>query len=198
MNPSDLDKLKDLSIFTTSDAAQLGITRAALGRAVEKGLLEKLQRGLYGYIGREESEMQSFAVVSARAKRGIICLLSALRYHNLTTQAPFQIWLCIKKGDRAPSIEYPKIQIIRSRETEHFGVICTNIDGVPVLVTDIERTIVESFKFRNKIGVDVAIEALTEAQRANKLNQERIWEYAKRYRMTNVMMPYMQALSLTL
>lgn len=70
MNPSDLDKLKELSIFTTSDAAQLGITRAALGRAVEKGLLEKLQRGLYGYIGREESEMQSFAVVSARAKGG--------------------------------------------------------------------------------------------------------------------------------
>ncbi|WP_394144833.1 type IV toxin-antitoxin system AbiEi family antitoxin domain-containing protein [Vibrio atypicus] len=198
MNPSDLDKFKELSIFTTSDAAQLGITRAALGRAVEKGLLEKLQRGLYGYIGREESEMQSFAVVSARAKNGIICLLSALRYHNLTTQAPFQVWLCIKKGDRAPSIEYPKIQITRSRETEHFGVISTKIDGVPVLVTDIERTIVECFKFRNKIGVDVAIEALTEAQRANKLNQERLWEYAKRYRMTNVMMPYMQALSLTL
>ncbi|HBC3964846.1 TPA: type IV toxin-antitoxin system AbiEi family antitoxin domain-containing protein [Vibrio parahaemolyticus] len=198
MNPSDLDKLKELSIFTTSDAAQLGITRAALGRAVEKGLLEKLQRGLYGYIGRKESEMQSFSVVSARAKNGIICLLSALRYHNLTTQAPFQIWLCIKKGDRAPRVEYLKIQIIRSRDTEEFGVISTKIDGVPVLVTDIERTIVECFKFRNKIGVDVAIEALTEAQRANKLNQERMWEYAKRYRMTNVMMPYMQALSLTL
>ncbi|HCG7935008.1 TPA: type IV toxin-antitoxin system AbiEi family antitoxin domain-containing protein [Vibrio parahaemolyticus] len=195
MNPSDLDKLKDLSIFTTSDAAKFGITRAALCRAVEKGLLEKLQRGLYGYIGREESEMQSFAVVSARAKSGIICLLSALRYHNLTTQAPFQVWLCIKKGDRAPGVEYPKIQIIRSRETEDFGVISTKIDGVPVLVTDIERTIVECFKFRNKIGVDVAIEALTEAKRANKLNQERLWEYAKRYRMTNVIMPYMEALS---
>jgi predicted transcriptional regulator of viral defense system len=198
MNPSDLDKLKELSIFTTSDAAQLGITRAALGRAVEKGLLEKLQRGLYGYIGREESEMQSFAVVSARAKSGIICLLSALRYHNLTTQAPFHVWLCIKKGDRAPGVEYPKIQIIRSRETEGFGVISTQIDGVPVLVTNIERTIVDCFKFRNKIGVDVAIEALTEAKISNKLNQEKLWEYAKRYRMTNVMMPYMQALSLAL
>lgn len=198
MNPSDLDKLKDLSIFTTSDAAKFGITRAALGRAVEKGLLEKLQRGLYGYIGREESEMQSFAVVSARAKNGIICLLSALRYHNLTTQAPFQIWLCIKKGDRAPNIKYPSIRITRSRGTEDFGVISTQIDGVPVLVTDIERTIVECFKFRNKIGVDVAIEALTEAKRANKLNQEKLWEYAKRYRMTNVMMPYMQALSFSL
>lgn len=198
MNPSDLDKLKELSIFTTSDAAQLGITRAALGRAVEKGLLEKLQRGLYGYIGREESEMQSFAVVSARAKNGIICLLSALRYHNLTTQSPLQVWLCIKKGDRAPNIKYPSIRIIRSRETEDFGVISTQIDGVPVLVTDIERTIVDCFKFRNQIGIDVAIEALAEAKRANRLNQERLWECAKRYRMTNVMMPYMEALSLTL
>ncbi|MDE1318007.1 type IV toxin-antitoxin system AbiEi family antitoxin domain-containing protein [Vibrio aestuarianus] len=198
MNPSHLDKLKELSIFTTSDAAQLGITRAALGRAVEKKLLERLQRGLYGYVGREESEMQSFAEVGARAKNGIICLLSALKYHNLTTQAPFQVWLCIKKGDRAPNIKYPSIRIIRSRETEDFGVISTQIDGVPVLVTDIERTIIDCFKFRNKIGIDVAIEALAEAKRANRLNQERLWECAKRYRMTNVMMPYMQALSLTL
>ncbi|CAH8187926.1 Transcriptional regulator [Vibrio aestuarianus] len=195
MNPLHLDKLKELSIFTTSDAAKLGITRAALSRAVKKGLIEKLQRGLYGYVGREESEMQSFAEVGARAKNGVICLLSALRYHNLTTQAPFQVWLRIKKGDRAPSIEYPKIQIIRSRETEHFGVISTKIDGVSVLITDIERTITDCFKFRNKIGIDVAIEALVEAKRANKLNQEKLWECAKRYRMTNVMMPYMEALS---
>ncbi|MEZ8054200.1 type IV toxin-antitoxin system AbiEi family antitoxin domain-containing protein [Vibrio atlanticus] len=198
MNPSDLDKLKELSIFTTSDAAQFGITRAALGRAVEKELLERLQRGLYGYVGREESETQSFAEVGARAKNGIICLLSALRYHNLTTQAPFQVWLCIKNGDRAPNIKYPSIRIIRSRETEDFGVISTQIDGVPVLVTDIERTIIDCFKFRNKIGIDVAIEALAEAKRANRLNQERLWECAKRYRMTNVMMPYMEALSLKL
>ncbi|MCA3964452.1 type IV toxin-antitoxin system AbiEi family antitoxin domain-containing protein [Vibrio vulnificus] len=195
MNPLHLDKLKELSIFTTSDAAKLGITRAALSRAVKKGLIEKLQRGLYGYVGREESEMQSFAEVGARAKNGVICLLSALRYHTLTTQAPFQVWLRIKKGDRAPSIEYPKIQIIRSRETEHFGVISTKIDGVSVLITDIERTITDCFKFRNKIGIDVAIEALVEAKRANKLNQEKLWECAKRYRMTNVMMPYMEALS---
>ena len=139
--------------------------------------------------------MQSFAVVSARSKNGVICLLSALRYYNLTTQAPFQVWLCIKKGDRAPNIDYPSIQIVRSRETEDFGVISTQVDGVPVLVTDIERTVVDCFKFRNKIGIGVAIEALTEAKRANKLEQGKLWEYAKRYRMTNIMMPYMEALS---
>ncbi|MEZ8578642.1 MULTISPECIES: type IV toxin-antitoxin system AbiEi family antitoxin domain-containing protein [Vibrio] len=195
MNPSHLDKLKKLSIFTTSDAAKLNITRAALSRAVEKGQIEKLQRGLYGYIGREESEMQSFAEVSARAKNGVICLLSALRYHNLTTQAPFQVWLRIKKGDRAPNIDYPIIQIVRSREATDFGIISTQVDGVPVLVTDVERTVVDCFKFRNKIGVDVAIEALTEAKRTNKLDQGKLWEYAKHYRMTNIMMPYMEALS---
>jgi predicted transcriptional regulator of viral defense system len=195
VNPLHLSKLKGLSIFTTSDAAKLGITRAALSRAVKKGLIEKLQRGLYGYVGREESEMQSFAEVGARAKNGVICLLSALRYHDLTTQSPFQVWLRIKKGDRAPNIKYPSIRIIRSRDTEDFGVISTQIDGVPVLVTDIERTIVDCFKFRNKIGIDVAIEALAEAKRANRLNQEKLWECAKRYRMTNVMMPYLEALS---
>lgn len=195
MEPSHLEKLKKLSIFTTSDAEKLNISRAALSRAVEKGQIEKLQRGLYGYIGREESEMQSFAEISARAKNGVICLLSALRYHDLTTQAPFQVWLCIKKGDRAPNIGYPSIQIVRSREVEDFGVISTQVDGVPVLVTDVERTVVDCFKFRNKIGIDVAIEALTEAKRANKLDQGKLWEYAKRYRMTNIMMPYMEALS---
>lgn len=195
MNPSHLEKLRKLSIFTTSDAAKFNITRAALSRAVEKGHIEKLQRGLYGYIGREESEMQSFAEVSARAKNGVICLLSALRYYNLTTQAPFQVWLCIKKNDRAPNIGYPGIQIVRNRETEDFGVISTQVDGVPILVTDVERTVVDCFKFRNKIGIDVAIQAFTEAKRANKLDQEKLWEYAKRCRMKNIMMPYMEALS---
>lgn len=195
MSSSHQEKLKKLSIFTTSDAAKLNITRATLSRAVEKGQIEKLQRGLYGYIGREVSEMQSFAEVSARAKNGVLCLLSALRYHNLTSQAPFQVWLCIKKGDRAPSIDYPSIRIVRSRVIEDFGVISTQVDGVPILVTDVERTVVDCFKFRNKIGIDVAIEALTDAKRANKLDQGKLWEYAKRYRMTNIMMPYMEALS---
>ncbi|MEZ9042505.1 MULTISPECIES: transcriptional regulator [unclassified Vibrio] len=139
--------------------------------------------------------MHSFAEVSARAKNGVICLLSALRYHNLTTQAPFQLWLCIKKDDRAPKIDYPSIRIVRNRETEDYGVISTQVDGVPVLVTDVERTIVDCFKFRNKIGIDVAIEALTEAKRANKLDQGKLWKYAKRCRMTNIMMPYMETLS---
>ncbi|ODX56924.1 transcriptional regulator [Vibrio parahaemolyticus] len=194
MNPSHLKQLKKLSIFTTSDAAKFDITRAALSRAVEKGFIEKLQRGLYGYVGREESEMHSFAEVNAKAKNGIICLLSALRYHNLTTEAPFQIWLCIKKGDRAPNIDYPRIQIIRSRDTENIGVISTQIDGIPVLVTDVERTIVDCFKFRNKIGIVVAIEALKEAKQANKLDQIKLWKYAKRFKMTNVMMPYMETI----
>ncbi|MEZ8103043.1 type IV toxin-antitoxin system AbiEi family antitoxin domain-containing protein [Vibrio bivalvicida] len=193
MTPSHLEQLKKLSIFTTSDAAKFGITRAALSRAVEKGLIEKLQRGLYGYIGREESEMQSFAEVSVRAKKGVICLLSALRYHNLTTEAPFQIWICIKKGGRAPKIDYPSIRIIRSRDTEDIGVISTVVDGVPVLVTDVERTIVDCYRFRNKIGIDVAIAALREAKQVNKLDQEKLWEYAKRFKMTNIMMPYMEA-----
>ena len=166
---------------TTSDAAKFNVTRAALSRAVEKGDIEKLQRGLYGYVGREELEMHSFAEVSVRAKKGVICLLSALRYHNLTTQAPFQIWLSIK--------------IVRTRDVTDLGVISTQVDGIPVLVSDVERTIVDCFKLRNKIGIDVAIEALTEAKRANRLEQEKLWEYVKHYRMTNVMMPYMEVIS---
>ncbi|MDA0154500.1 type IV toxin-antitoxin system AbiEi family antitoxin domain-containing protein [Vibrio sp. Makdt] len=195
MNPSQLDKLKKLSMFTTSDAAKFNITRAALSRAVEKGHLEKLQRGLYGYVGREESEMQSYAEVSARAKNSVICLLSALRYHDLTTQAPFQVWICISKNDRAPSIDCPNIRIVRTRDMANFGVVSRQVDGVPILVTDVERTIVDCFKFRNKIGIDVAIEAFVEAKRANKLNHDKLWEYAKYYRMTNIIMPYLEALS---
>jgi predicted transcriptional regulator of viral defense system len=189
-----LKQLKKLSIFTTSDAAKFNITRAALSRAVEKGFIERLQRGLYGYIGREESEMQSFAEVAVRAKKGVICLLSALRYHNLTTEAPFQVWVCIRKGERAPKVDYPNIRIIRSRDTESIGIITTVIDGVPVLVTDAERTIVDCFKFRSRVGIDVAIAALTEAKRAKKLDQGKLWKYAKHFRMTNIMMPYMEAI----
>ncbi len=75
------------------------------------------------------------------------------------------------------------------------GVISTQVDGIPILVTDVERTIVDCFKFRNKIGIDVAIEALTEAKRANRLEQGKLWEYVKHYRMTTVMMPYMEIIN---
>jgi len=196
MKKSQLQELKSLSIFTPSDAAKFGITRAALSRAVERGFLEKLQRGLYGYVGRNESEMQTFAEVSVRARKGVICLLSALRYHNLTTQAPFQVWLSINKADRAPRIEYPSIKLIRSTgELMSLGVVSVQIDGVTVQVTDIERTVVDCFKFRNKIGLDVAIEAFSEAKRTNRLDQSKLWKYAKSCRMTNIMMPYMEALN---
>lgn len=186
------ENLRSLPIFTTADASKLGVSRMTLSRLVEAGQLEKIQRGLYGWIDRPESELCSFAEVSARVD-GVICLMSALRYHNLTTQAPFEVWLQIESRKRVPKMEHLNLRVFQVGKSKlNLGVTEVLIDGIRTKVTDVERTIVDCFKFRNKVGLDVAIEVLIEARRANLINADKLWLYAKELRMANVMMPYLE------
>ncbi|EGR0997154.1 transcriptional regulator [Vibrio parahaemolyticus] len=197
MNESKLEKLTGPSVFTTTDAAKLGVTRADLTRGVRQKHLVRLQRGLYAINGRQMSYLWPFAEVSVRAKGCVICLQSALRYHKIIDEPSRDVWICINKGDRAPSFDYLNVHAVGTRLNDDYEVISTEIDGVPVLVTSLERTIVDCFKFRNKIGIDVAIEALRAASRAKILDQERLWACAKRLRMANVVMPYFTSLQMT-
>jgi len=133
--------------------------------------------------------------VARKHPQAIICLLSALRFHDLTTQSPFEVWLAIPNKARSPRMDYPPLRIVRfSGAALTHGVEDHVVDGVSVRVTSVARTVADCFKFRNKIGLDVALEALQEAWRAKRVSMDELWPYATLCRVANVMRPYMESL----
>ena len=178
------------------DLAEHGLPSVALTRLVRQGLLTRVGRGLYAIPGRSETEHSSLAEVAHTHPQAIVCLLSALRLHDLTTQSPFEVWLAIPNKARAPKIDYPPLRIVRfSGIALTEGIEEHQIDGVTVRVTNMARTVADCFKFRNKIGLDVAMEALQEAWREKRVSMDELWHYAAICRVTNVMRPYMESLS---
>lgn len=178
------------------DLEALGLPSVTLTRMVRKGLLTRVDRGLYALPDRRMSEHGALAEVARRHPQTIVCLLSALRVHDLTTQSPFEVWLAIPNKARAPKMSYPPLRIVRfSGAALKDGVEEREIDGVIVRVTNVARTVVDCFKFRNKIGLDAAIEALQEAWRAKLVSMDELWRYATLCRMANVMRPYLESLS---
>lgn len=178
------------------DLAALGVFRTELSGLVRHGLLHRVGRGLYSLPERTVSEHYGLAVVATKCPHGVICLLSALQFHELTTQAPFEVWLAIPNKARAPKLDYPLLRIVRfSDKVVHDGVEEHQIDGIPVRVTSVARTIVDCFKFRHKIGLDVALEALSEGWRYKRFSMDELWHYAVLCRVSNVIRPYLESLS---
>ncbi len=137
----------------------------------------------------------TLAEVALLVPKGVICLLSALRFHDLTTQAPFEVWVAIANNAAEPRLEYPPLRVVRfSDAVLHEGVELHIVDGVPVHVTGVAKTVVDCFKYRNKIGLDVALEALREAWRAKRTTSDELWDYATLCRVANVMRPYLESL----
>jgi predicted transcriptional regulator of viral defense system len=193
------DKLLDLArsneLVRPKDLVPLGIPRVALTRAVRNGQLQHLGRGLYG-LSRLASAHSTYAEVACRVPKGVICLLSALRFHNLTTQAPFEVWLAVANKAATPKLDYPPLRLVRfSGDSLHEGIEEHIVDGVSIRVTSVAKTVADCFKFRNKIGLDVALEALREAWREKRMTSEEIWQYAKICRVANVMRPYLESLT---
>lgn len=194
------DKLIELArlrgLIRPSDLKSLEIPRISLTRAVRRGQLERIGRGLYGLPGREISAYGSLAEVALRVPKGIICLLSALRFHGLTTQAPFEVWLAIENKALAPKLEYPPLRIVRfSGAALTEGVEEHIVDGVTIRITGVAKTVADCFKYRNKIGLDVALEALRDAWHEKRMTSDEIWRYAKVCRVANVMRPYLDSLT---
>jgi predicted transcriptional regulator of viral defense system len=177
------------------DLAPQGIPRVSLTRAVRRGQLERVGRGLYGLPGREVSAHGSLAEVASRVPKGVVCLLSALRFHGLTTQAPFEVWLALENKAIKPKLDYPPLRIVRfSGAALTEGIEEHVVDGVNVRVTGVAKTVADCFKYRNKIGLDVALEALREGWHEKRMTSDDIWRYAKVCRVANVMRPYLDSL----
>ena len=191
-----IDLTRSRGLIRPRDLAPLAISRVSLTRAVRSGQLERVGRGLYGLPGREISAHGSLAEVAGRVPKGVVCLLSALRFHGLTTQAPFEVWLAIENKAIAPKLDYPPLRIVRfSGAAFTDGVEEHLVDAVTVRVTSVAKTVADCFKFRNKIGLDVALEALRDAWQKKRMTSEDIWRYAKVCRVANVMRPYLESLT---
>ena len=183
-------------LLRARDVAEQGLPTITLTRMVQAGKLERVARGLYGLPGAATSEHRSLAEVAARVPKGVVCLLSALRFHEIGTQAPFEVWLAIPNRVAAPRIEQPAIRVVRMSDnalTE--GVRRTRIDGVDVPIFNPARTVVDCFRFRNKIGLDVALEALRDGWSKRKFTLDELWRHATRQRVANVMRPYIEAIT---
>lgn len=183
-------------LLRTREVAVLGVPTVVLTRLVRAGKLERAGRGVYALPGRPASAHRSLAEVALRAPRGVVCLLSALRVHDIGTQAPFEVWLALPAGVVPPRIASPAIRVVRmSGDSLTQGIERIEVDGVKVPVYNAAKTIADCFKFRNKIGLDVALEALREGWRERKVTMDALWRYAKANRVANVMRPYLEALT---
>ncbi|ACV33592.1 conserved hypothetical protein [Candidatus Accumulibacter phosphatis] len=191
-----IELARSRGLIRPCDLAPFGIPRVSLTRAVRSGLLERIGRGLYGLPGREVSAHGLLAEVARRVPKGVVCLLSALRFHGLTTQAPFEVWLAIENKALAPKLDYPPLRIVRfSGKAFTEGVEEHVVDSVTIRITGVAKTVADCFKYRNKIGLDVALEALREAWHERRMSSDDIWRYAKVCRVANVMRPYLDSLT---
>jgi predicted transcriptional regulator of viral defense system len=173
-----------------------GIARSQLSRMVSTGQLVRVARGMYALPGYQSGEHSALVTVAQRAPNVVFCLLTALRIHELTTQAPFEVWIAIGNKDHPPRLDYPTLRTVRfSKQALSAGVEIHKIDKTKIRVTSVAKTVADCFKFRNKIGLDVALEALREARRAKKTSAEDLWHYAKINRVANVMRPYLEAIT---
>lgn len=164
-------------------------------RLLEAGQIERLDRGFYVAAGKAVSPFYGFAAVARRSRTGVICLTSALVFHELTDQVPVEIYVALPMGARVPQPESVGVRSVRmSAETLAAGVEVHEIEGVMVRIFNPAKTVADCFKFRNKIGLDVALEALRNCWRGKHATMDELWHYAEICRVANVMRPYLESL----
>jgi predicted transcriptional regulator of viral defense system len=184
-----------IGVLRAPDLLADGIPRAALARMANRGLLLRVGRGLYTLPDAALGEKRSLAEVARRAPRGVVCLLSALAVHGLTSQIPHEVWMALGPKDWKPVIHSPRVRFVRfSGDALEQGVENHVVDGVVVRVYGLEKTLADCFKYRHKIGLDVALEALRDAWSARRVSMDDLWRFAKVCRVARVMQPYLEGL----
>jgi len=181
---------------TTCEIAAAGIHRQALTRLVEAGKLERVARGLYRLPAQAATEHHGLVLASIAMPQATVCLLSALQFHQIDTQLPSQVWIAIDRRARQPSLTYPPLRVMRySGESLTAGLETHRLEGRTVRVYSVAKTLADCFKYRNKIGLDVALEALRDAWRARRFSMDDLHRQAGICRVQRVMQPYLEALT---
>ncbi len=177
-------------------ARDAGISRVALARLAKAGDVERVGRGLYAIPNARVTGHRTLVEAVVRVPHGVICLLSALRFHELTTQSPHEVWMAIGVKARKPTVDWPPLRIVRfSGPALTFGVEKHVLENVEVRITSREKTVADCFKYRNKVGLDVAIEALRDYLRSRRRSVDALMEAAVASRVKNVIRPYLEAMA---
>ncbi len=198
MNQSDhiLELARHRRVLRAADVREHGWSPQLLIRLHQAGKLQRFARGLYGLPDAEVTEHQTLIEVCQRVPKGVLCLLSALQCHEIGTQLPHEVWIALPEGSQTPALSYPKLRISRLRGAAYSDGIQTLTDhGAPIRVYSAAKTVTDCFKFRNKIGLDVALEALKDAWRSRKVTMTDLHHFAKLNRVERVMQPYLETLA---
>ena len=187
--------LQHNNFLRATDAIQLGIQSRTLHQMRDTGILVRESRGIYRLADGPDWSNPDLALVALRIPKGVICLISALNFHDLTTQIPHWVDVALLQNSEKPRVQYPPTHYVwLSLQSFSAGVEEHNLDGVSIRVYSIAKTIADCFKFRNKIGMDVALEALREGLRSRRCSVDEILNFARINRVEKVMRPYLEAL----
>jgi predicted transcriptional regulator of viral defense system len=183
-------------LFRLADAVSAGVHPEYVRRLTRRGELTRVGRGLYALPTVEPTEHHTLAEVAQRVPKGIFCLLTALRFHGLGTQNPREVWLAVDRRAGIPQVDFTPVRIVRiSGAALTGGIEEHDVDGARIRITSPARTVVDCFRFRTRIGIDVAVEALRDYRRLRKGAVDELWHQADRLRMSRVMRPYWDAMS---
>ncbi|MGE3567286.1 MAG: type IV toxin-antitoxin system AbiEi family antitoxin domain-containing protein [Gammaproteobacteria bacterium] len=189
-----LQLAREKGLLRPLDLVGAGIPRIYLTRLTNSGELERAARGLYRLPERPPSDHDGMALVAARVPQAVFCLLTALHFHELTTQTPDAIWIAMPRGSHAPRLEHPTVKMVQfSGAGYERGIEVFERARTPIRVYGIAKTIADCFKHRSKIGLDVALEALKDAWSRRQVTADELWDYARQMRVASVMRPYLEA-----
>jgi predicted transcriptional regulator of viral defense system len=190
-----LTLMRGQAVTRAREVVDAGIHPEVMRRLLRRGVIVRAGRGLYMIANREPSQYQSLIEVSKRSPGGVICLLSALRFHEIGTQNPRDVWLTLPKGGRKPTMIYPRVRVFRvSGAALDTGVERHTLDGVEVRIYSVAKTIADCFKFRSKVGMDAAVEALKDTIRRRKCTMDDLILNARVCRVERIMRPYIEAM----
>ncbi len=195
-NDRALRMIEKMGLVRPAELEARGVARARLYRLVRQGLVERRARGIYVAAGHASTAEHTLAQVAIRVPAGVFCLLTALHFHGLTTQSPAEVWIALPEKARKPRMDYPRLRVARfsgSALTE--GIERHRVEGVEMRVYSAAKTVADCFKYRNKLGIDVAVEALRDFSRRNRGGATELARFARICRVARVMQPYLDAIA---
>ena len=195
INKAIIKAIKKHGVIRLRDLQNKGFHSEQVRRLADQGLITRVGRGLYALTDRDFSEHFDLSLVASRVPHGVVCLISALHFHGIGTQLPHAVWIAVDRNAAVPASTYPPVRVFRvSTASFTTGVEEHRVDKVPMRVFTPAKTVADCFRYRNKIGIDVAIEALDECLRDRRCRPDDIWAFAAVCRVTSVIRPYMEAL----
>jgi predicted transcriptional regulator of viral defense system len=195
-NDRALRMIEKMGLARPAELEARGVARGRLYRLVRQGLVERRARGIYVAAGHAPTAEHTLAQVATRVPAGVFCLLTALRFHGLTTQSPAEVWIALPEKARKPRLDYPRLRVARfsgSALTE--GIERRRVEGVELRVYSAAKTVADCFKYRNKLGIDVAVEALRDFSRRDRGGATDLARFARICRVARVMQPYLDAIA---